>query len=240
MDINPYETEAITSRYLLFHYGHDFDYPGCPENGLHFPIRCVTECLETAPPHAKALDLGCAIGRSSFELARFCEKVVAIDASERFIAAAKQIQQRGQLEYAIIEEGDQQAKRLATLPEGIRSERVEFICADASHFTHPLAPFDVVLAANIICRLYDPRAFLSQLPLLVAPQGQLIITSPYSWSETYTPRANWLTGLSSLQEALQGSFDLTRAFDMPFLIREHRRHYEWGVAQASLWRRCAN
>ena len=33
---------------------------------------------------------------------------------------------------------------------------------------------------------------LKRLPGLLNPGGQLIITSPYTWLEDYTPRKNWL------------------------------------------------
>ena len=51
-----------------------------------------------------------------------------------------------------------------------------------------LGDFDVVVMANLICRLPDPRSCLERVPSLVRPGGQLIITSPYTWMEEYTPR----------------------------------------------------
>ena len=32
-------------------------------------------------------------------------------------------------------------------------------------------------------------------------------------------------------------FDFIAAKDLPFLIREHARKYQWSVAQATIWRR---
>src|SRR5712692_7557295 len=87
-----YETDRALSDYLLFHYGtpeqlapYDFS----PSGALHFPVRCVAECLDLTrlPSEARALDLGCAAGRSTFELARHCTQVVGIDYSACFIAA---------------------------------------------------------------------------------------------------------------------------------------------------------
>lgn len=81
----------------------------------------------------------------------------------------------------------------------------------------------------------------------MASGGQLIITSPYTWLEEYTPKENWLGGYSAegqtidtldgLKSSLQGSFELVSTQDLPFLIREHARKYQWSVAQASVWRR---
>ncbi len=82
----------------------------------------------------------------------------------------------------------------------------------------------------------------SQLAALVKPGGQLVITSPYTWMEEYTPREHWLCGergdtLAGLRAALEGDFELTGTKGLPFLIREHARKFQWSIAQASLWRR---
>ena len=210
-----------------------------PLNSLHFPVRCVTECLETKtlPQNARALDLGCAVGRSSFELSKYCSSVVAVDYSSAFIDAAQEIQQTGRFEYCIAEEGTRRSLRTARLPKGVIAERVLFVCADVMEFAQTSDHYDVVIVANLLCRLPHPLEFLRALPKLVSPQGQLILTSPYSWSEEYTPRASWLNALDSLQEILGDYFALQRFFDMPFLIREHYRKFQWGVAQATIWKR---
>jgi hypothetical protein len=77
---------------------------------------------------------------------------------------------------------------------------------------------------------------------LVTPGGWLVITSPYTWLEEYTPREKWLDGdgrgtLVALRENLGAAFAFERAFDLPFLIREHRRKFQWSISEMSLWRR---
>jgi putative 4-mercaptohistidine N1-methyltranferase len=246
-----YETEASLSEYLLFHYGEDQDlmpYHFGPLNSFGFPVRCVTECLDIGalPLNATALELGCAVGRSSFELARYCTSVLAIDRSSAFISAATRIQQTGALEYAALEEGFQKSARIARLPQGIVPNRVKFKCCDLMDCSQDPTSYHVVLAANVLCRLPDPQEFLTLLPQLVAPKGQLILTTPYSWLEEFTSREQWLGGeengeekknLEYIRKILGKWFDLHHFFDMPFLIREHLRKYQWGVAQASIWKR---
>ncbi len=248
--LSRYETEAILNQYLLFHYGSDHDqlpFQFGPQNSLHFPIRCVAECLDvdSLPLHAKAVDLGCAVGGSSFELAKYCEQVVAIDNSHTFISAAQHIKYHGQLEYTLIEEGTRTVRRLAKRPKHIDFERIEFRCCDAMDLFQKPTPFDVILAANLLCRLPDPSTFLKLLPTLSAKGGQLILISPYSWLDEFTLRDNWLGAgsssqnnlLESINELFEGCFQLVRYFDIPFLIREHLRKYEWGISQASIWKR---
>ena len=95
-----YETSKALSEYLLFHYGKPEEVlPWCfgPSDALGYPSRCVNKCVAVArlTPNARALDLGCAVGRSTFELARHCTKAIGIALSESFIATASQLQREG-------------------------------------------------------------------------------------------------------------------------------------------------
>jgi hypothetical protein len=97
------------------------------------------------------------------------------------------------------------------------------------------------LAANLLDRVVQPRALLGMLGRLVRPGGQLILTSPYTWLAEYTPRSEWLCEEGKptaevLAELLPG-FARVRRLDLPFLIREHARKYQWTVAEATVWRR---
>ena len=106
----------------------------------------------------------------------------------------------------------------------------------------------MVLMANLIDRLREPVRCLERLPDLLKPGGLLVVTSPYTWMQEYTARQNWLGGvevtgkpretLDGLRSHLEPSFQLESTRDLPFLIREHARKYQWSVAQASVWRRC--
>lgn len=241
-----YETEALLHRYLLFHYGSDQDlmpFSFGPKDGLHFPVRCVKESLDplSIPKNSKGLEIGCAVGRSSFELSRYCSEVLAVDKSKMFVDAAKKIQLDGQCRFTIFDEGRREVERIVKLPEDLFPSRVEFKCCDVM-LLQPANRYEVVLAANLLCRLPDPKAFLLLLPHWVAPGGVLILASPYSWMEEFTSKAKWLgrdgsCALEQIEEILSGAFGLERSFNLPFLIREHLRKYEWGVAEVSVWRR---
>ncbi len=242
-----YETDSALSQYLLFHYGtpeETLSFPEGPAEALNFPVRCVSECLDvpSLPLNARALDLGCAVGRSSFELARTCSTVLGIDASASFIRAAQRLQSGETLRYRIPIEGDLFTETTATAPTDIPLQNVSFQTGDATNLPETLGPFNVVLMANLIDRLPDPRRCLARLPSLLRPNGQLILTSPYTWTEEYTPKSNWLstpgkTAFDSLHEILSPHFELASRQNLPFLIREHARKYQWSVAEATTWRR---
>lgn len=253
--MNIYETDKLLAEYLLFHYASAEEI--LPVTGqavagaLDYAVRCVVECVDAAalPMNARALDLGCAVGRSTFELARTCGSALGIDYSQRFIEAARTIAQDGSLAYRRTDEGVLTTPLVARAPEGIKRWRVTFEQGDAMNLRADLDAFDVVLMANLIDRLREPLRCLAQLPALVKPGGQLVITSPYTWLEEFTPPEKWLGGFETdgrgvttregLEAALGADFELVFVKDLPFLIREHARKFQWSVAEATIWRRKA-
>src|SRR5580698_5694939 len=108
---NYYDTDRAVAEYLLFHYS--LCEPMLPAGlsltaTLDFPARCVSECVDVSrlPARARALDLGCAVGRATFELARRCAEVVGIDYSEHFINIAGQIKANASLRLDCTEQGE--------------------------------------------------------------------------------------------------------------------------------------
>jgi putative 4-mercaptohistidine N1-methyltranferase len=253
-----YETDALLREYLDLHYAPPLEalpYPGGPADALEFPARCAALAIEEAArpgvSSGRALEVGCAVGRASFELARAFGEVVGVDLSASFIGAARALAREGRLAYARRIEGEIDAPAAARVDPAIDRGRVRFETGDACALPPSLAGFDVVLAANLICRLPRPAAFLARLhegeAALVRPGGLLVLTSPYTWLAPFTPREAWLGGRvedgapvrsrDALARALAPAFDLLRSEDMPLLIREHARKFQLVVSHATVWRR---
>lgn len=242
-----YTSDKGVSDYLLFHYGKDEEilpYGTGPHDALQYPVRSVTELLDPGRlpgEGVRALDLGCAVGRSTFELARICHEVIGIDYSPALIQAAATLLRDGCLPFRYTVEGTLDRETAATRPEGVDPARLHFEVGDAMHLREDLGTFDVVHLANLIDRLSDPAACLARLASLVRPGGQVLLLSPYTWLEDYTPPANWIGGrdgrttLDGLHTLLDPSFTLDAARDLPFLIREHARKFQWSVAQGTRW-----
>ena len=246
-----YESPKLLGEYLLLHYGGpeaEVRHPALPVDpevaGIPFPVRCVRQLLDTEllPPEATALELGCSVGAAAFELARTCASVEASDYSASFIAAADRLRNHGRLDGIRTIEGDRTAPFTAAVPQEIDRGRVSFSVQDATNLPENLGPFDVVLAANLLCRVPDPEALLRRFTDLVKPGGQLLLTTPFTWLEEFTPRDRWIgggvTGPSSEEELtrrLSGEFRLHRRVDLPFLIREHERKYQLGIALGTSW-----
>ncbi|KAL3133907.1 hypothetical protein ABBQ32_008363 [Trebouxia sp. C0010 RCD-2024] len=239
------EVKRAVDEYLQFHYANAQEilpYQQSPKEALHFLSRlmvlCERNCLalqdftgEQGP--VTALDLGCAVGGSSFALARAFQQV---------------LQREGVLAYTSLEEGEITATRLAQLPDDVEADRVQFLQADLCRLPQNLVQFDAVLAANVVERLADPGLFLDQLAGLVKASGVVVLASAFSWSEHDTPKGNWLGGfykkanepvrsLDGMKQHMEPHFDLIEQEDIPYLIRRHARKYEWGVSCCTVWRR---
>jgi putative 4-mercaptohistidine N1-methyltranferase len=240
-----YESDALISQYCEFHYGAD--YHGVP----NFMVRAAEICRELTAgrPVARALDLGCATGRATFELARFCDHVTGIDFSARFIRIGHDLQRRGLIRYAITEEGElvsYHEKTLAELDlEDVR-DKVEFWQGDAHNLKQQFSGYDLVLACNLIDRLYEPARFLEHIADRINPGGILVLLSPYTWLEEFTPRDKWLGGvkvdgenvttLEGLRTRLEPHFRMvSEPRDVEFVIRETARKFQHTVSQLTAW-----
>lgn len=241
-----YESETLLSQYLALHYGRPDDvlpFASGPHDALDYPKRCVTELLESArlPEKARGLDVGCAVGRSTFELATYCHEVIGIDLSRRFIDVARHMAEKGWVRGVLPVDGGRAKELEYRVPAAAQRGSVSFRVGDACNLDSSLGSFDVVLGLNLVDRLPDPRRFLDRLPELVRPGGQLILTTPFTWLEEFTPRTKWLGGSSGqessevLREVLDSTFSFQNASDLSFLIREHTRKYQWSMAWAGVW-----
>ena len=160
-----------------------------------------------------------------------------IDFSKSFIRAARVLARRGSLRFRLKLEGKISRPAMVKVPAGKLRKRVRFHSGDALRLP-PLGKFDLVLAANLVDRVKDPKKLLQKvLPGLVRPGGLLLLTSPYTWSE-FTPRSRWLKeSFSAIRKILSPHFRLLRRQDIPFLLREHRRKFQLSFADASVWQR---
>lgn len=241
MNGNIYETPRLLAEYLLFHYGKPEEIlpPAAPSGmaeALEFPVRTVG--LFTSGMVEHGLDLGCAVGRSTYEMSRSCASVTGIDFSSTFIRAAEAIAD-GPVSYVRHDEGHHSTPMFARLPAGLPAGQVAFETGDAMDLRRDLGTFDRVHAANLLCRLPDPDRLLERLPSLVRPGGELVLATPCTWLEEFTPPDRWPPGSTFdwITARLSCRFELLHTSEEPFLIRETARKFQWTVSLASVWRR---
>ncbi|MCH6256913.1 putative 4-mercaptohistidine N1-methyltransferase [Puniceicoccaceae bacterium K14] len=252
MNENFYETDKAVSEYLLFHYGteNEFYEQGIgAKEALDFASRCGL--LHSKIPHGnqkqRALDLGCAVGRATFELSEAFEEVVGIDYAHALIDSAKKVASKEPITIQVTVEGDVTKETTIQAPFSSQPEKITFQQGDAMSLPSSIGTFDFVLMANLIDRLPDPTKCLGDIHKLLNANGVLAITSPYTWMEEYTPKEKWLGGFykdgeailsfDSLKEILSPNFQLLEDFNMPFLIREHVRKNQFTVAHTTIWQK---
>lgn len=133
-------------------------------------------------------------------------------------------------------EGTLSEPSLARITPKTIGKRVCFRTGDALNLS-PVGTFDLVLAANLIDRVRDPKKLLQKvLPALVRPGGLVLLTSPYTWSKEFTPPSRWpKDSFPAIRKLLLPHFRLVRRQNLPFLLREHRRKFQLTFADATLW-----
>ena len=252
-----YESRDLLNQYLLLHYGsEDSAGPQALSNSgaLNFPQRCAQVAVDFARREktrlGRALEVGCATGGAAFQLSATYQEVIGVDLSESFIKSAQALARGETLNYKFKVEGDIYHSATAQLPPNAVAERVIFRQADACSMPAEYLGFDLVLLANLLCRLPSPKSCLQRMMGsrgLVAPGGLLVLVSPYSWLEEHTQKSAWLGGFEKdgaeirtsdrLKEMLSTEFDLIHVDDMPLVIREHARKYQYIVSHLMVWKK---
>jgi len=242
-----YENDDAVAQYCDAHFGPEkFGVGNYPAE----LVRIAVDAMGARPKH-RALDLGCAVGRASFELAKHFDFVSGIDFSARFIRIAYQLQEKGVIHYQLPEEGEIVSfheKRLGDFDLAGTGARIEFFQGDAHNLKPQFTGYDLVLAANLLDRLYDPARFLATIHKRLNPGGLLLIASPYTWLEEFTKKENWIGGLrragepfttlEGLHEQLAAHFRMHgKPRDVEFVIRETARKFQHTVAQLTIWER---
>lgn len=240
-----YESDELVSQYCEFQYGEE-------NFGVkNFAVECAKIASKFAISTTKAFDLGCATGRATFELAKSFDAVEGVDFSVRFVGVGSKLKNSGYVAYSIKTEGDLSQKRKVTLADlGYEDlkEKVDFWQGDACNLKPNFHSYDLVMATNLIDRLYQPRLFLDTIDERLNENGILMITSPYTWQENSTNKEFWLGGykdengkemktLDTLKEILGQKFELIHLQDLEFVIKETARKYQHTISQVSVWRR---
>jgi SAM-dependent methyltransferase len=178
--------------------------------------------------------------------------------STNFVDAAKQMQNVEVVRFNVPIEADIHEEVLAVHEQGVDDKvrsKVNFFQGDACQIGEMgadgrLGKYDGVIMSNLLCRLPDPLKCLNGLPRVVNKGGVVVLVTPFSWLEQFTPRGKWLGGIVDpvTKEACRSKDELhlimeERGFEkifedeMPLVIREHQRKYQYIVSEATGWRK---
>ncbi|WP_278349846.1 5-histidylcysteine sulfoxide synthase [Marinobacter nauticus] len=242
-----YESDRLLTEYAEFHYGDRwFGVANFPKTMAELALDAMA-----GKKTGKALDLGCACCRASFELARQFDEVEGVDFSANFIRLGVEMAEQGAIRYSLTEEGELVSYHTRTLKEldlEDTAAKVAFYQGDACNLKPQYSGYDLVLAANLIDRLYRPRRFLECIHDRINEGGLLIIASPYTWLEEHTPKEEWLGGfkkdgenhrtLDGIRECLGEHFRMVgEPRKVPFVIRETEHKFQHTLSEVTVWER---
>ena len=233
-----YEQRSTVEEYLAFHYPDGDPLVALlgdrtPPLADRFPFA-IRKLWRGG---ARALDVGAAVGRVTFDLARDHDLVWGLDRAHALMRGAAQVQQNRCVGYRTQVEGRLHESHEVAVNA---PSNAAFLVGDALSLPFGDGGFDTVVALNLIDRVPDPARALDELGRVTRNGGTLILSSPYTWLEEYTPAKSWLggferngepvRGIESVRSRLAGAFELQAEFRMPFFIPHHERSGQLGLA----------
>jgi SAM-dependent methyltransferase len=232
-----YEEPGFLSAYLWSHYADLFDDPDSSDAYTRW-------AEQLSPASGTGLDAGCATGRFSFEMTRKFDFVIGVDLSENFVRTARRIMRERGLTFRVREEGMIFSDRTFVLPPEFDPERLEFLVADAAALPFRSGCFNCVASLNLLDKIAHPLRHIGEASRVARPVGaQILISDPFSWSETVCDSEMWLGGTDSGRFAGAGIDNIARLLsnedrtagvawknirrgEVWWKIRNHRNHFE--------------
>jgi len=246
IEMNLYETNSDICQQLTSHYGQDY------LSVDNYPVQIAKMVSRYADKYriaqTKILDLGCSVGRCSFELAKSFTEVDAIDFSAAIIQHGVQLQNNGRVRYSDEIEGDIvdfHEIDLSALKLNEHAHRVKFSQGDASNLKAVFTGYDVILAQHVLEKNYHPALFLKSAAQRLTAQGLLIIVTDYQYNEQTTDKTKWLSGvkingenvcgLDGLSQLLTTEFNLVAQEELTRVLKDNQRNFKVSKCQLTVW-----
>lgn len=165
-------------------------------------------------PAGPAIDMGCSVGRTTFELASQLKRpVLGIDLDVSMLRLARQIVGGGEVCYPRRRVGLAYDRRTLRVPAELletAASRIDFWCCDATVLPFVDDQFAVASSLNLLDCVASPVSHLRELARCLRQGGRGIVASPYDWSASATPVEAWLGGHSQRGEGCGSSERLVR------------------------------
>lgn len=158
-------------------------------------VRCLNAgmTLLNNKPQAPILDIGCAVGRCSFELAEHNPGLVlGIDLNFSLLRMAQQILRENRVSFPLKRTGVVFERHQYELALKNR-EYVDFWACDALALPFAEQSFAFVDAMNVFDAVSAPRKLLVAMRDMLKPTANAVLATPYDWSHT-TPIEKWVGG----------------------------------------------
>lgn len=233
---NKYETDEVVSSYLWSHFS---DLLGDEQASQAYAAWAGL----IHPQGGVALDAGGAVGRFTFEMSTRCDFAVGIDTSQAFIRAARQLMRERSLVVGLKDEGLLRREATIRLPDDWRSDRVEFVVANALALPFRKKSIGLFSSLNLVDKVPSPLTHLREMNRVTRDTGaQFLLSDPFSWSTEAAPVTEWLGGTAEGRFAGKGLVNVARLLaesrelapswqvhepgSVWWKIRTHSNHYE--------------
>ena len=183
-----------------------------------------------------AIDLGGAVGRGGWELARAVAPVLVADMNFAFLRLAQRLMLDGEAWFDRRRVGLVYDRVRVALPADAVGERLDFWAADAMALPFRAGAFGLATAINLVDSIAGPTEAVAEAARVLAAGGGAIFTTPYDWSQNAAEPARWMGGHSQ-RGPLKGASEpvLTATLrshglepvaerdDLPWRLRLHAR-----------------
>ncbi|NTW06653.1 MAG: methyltransferase domain-containing protein [Syntrophaceae bacterium] len=142
------------------------------------------------------VDIGCSVGRTTFELASSSDDLVlGVDLNFGMLKVAREIIEKGRVTYPLRREGIVYERR--SFPVSFENlSRVDFWVCDAVSLPFSKEVFSGAASFNVLDCLWSPHEHLREISRILLPQAKAIVSTPFDWSANVTPVEAWLGGHS--------------------------------------------
>ena len=189
------QTRQHLSIYAWSHYG-EFDELEDEDPATDGIVECLNAGISLGIGSSPAIDLGCAVGRTTFELAmQTGGQALGIDANFAMLQMAQRLLRFGEVTYERRRTGlvYDRRKFAVRLPG---AHNADFWACDALALPFDTAAFGTALALNLLDCVASPVDLLREIQRLLRPGGRGIIATPFDWSPAATAVEAWIGGHS--------------------------------------------
>ncbi|MFH2058701.1 MAG: methyltransferase domain-containing protein [Pseudomonadota bacterium] len=237
-DDSGYNSKEMVSSYLWSHFCDLFKDPDATK-----AYKIWSSSFKNAG--GIALDIGCSVGRLSFEMSRTHDRVIGIDTSQSFIQKARQLLNRKRLDFDLIIEGRITQKRFIEFNNGWQYERIEFLVADAMALPFCKHFFSTIASINILEKVPDPlQHFIEINRVMAKTKAMFVFSDPFSWDKSVSSPDSWLSGktqgkykgrgidniakiISGLDQIIDPPMTVIEQQDVPWTIRKTQNLWEY-------------